>query len=102
MMTHGGITQGSKQGPIAFVIKINNLPSAANWDPNNQQTLRDGCDGETLLFMDNTTLSKVCDVSYHMSDTCFGNSQKNVERVAYFAHQETMEVNGKKMQRNYH
>ena len=96
MITHFGITQGSKLGPIAFIIKINDLPLATNWDPTDEQNLSNGCDGETVLFMDDTTLSKVCDVSNHISGTCLGNSQTNVERVACFAHQERMELNAKK------
>ena len=50
MTTHGGILQGSKLGPIVLIIKISDLPSATNWDPNNQQNLRDDdCDGETFM-----------------------------------------------------
>ena len=90
MITHGGIPQGSKLGPI------NDLSLATNWDPNDEQNLSNGCDGETVLFMDDTTLSEVCDVSNHISGTCLGNSQTNVERVACFAHQERMELNVKK------
>ena len=96
MITHGGIPQGSKLGPIAFIIKINDLPPATNFDPNDEQNLSNGCDGETVLFMDDTTLSEVCDVSNHISGTCLGNSETNVERVACFAQQEKMELNAKK------
>ena len=78
------------------VIKINDLPSVTNWDTNSQHNLSNGRDGETLLFMDDTTLSEVCDVSNHTSGTCLGNSQINVDRVACFAHQERMELNAKK------
>ena len=96
MITHGGIPQGSKLGLIAFIIKVNDLPAATNWDPNDEQNLSNGCDGETVLFMDDTTLSEVCDVSNHISGTCLGNSETNVERVACFAQQERMELNAKK------
>ena len=60
MITHGGIPQGSKLGPVAFITKINDLPSATNWDPNDEQNLSNGCDGETVLFMDDTTLIPLC------------------------------------------
>ena len=96
MMSHGGIPQGSKLGPISFIIKINDLPSVTNWDPNNQHNLSNGREEETLLFRDDTTLPEVCDVSNHISGTCLGNSKKSVDRVVCFAHQERMELNAKK------
>ena len=46
--------------------------------------------------MDDTTFSEVCDVSNHISGTCLGNSQTNVERVACFAQQKRMELTAKK------
>ncbi len=49
-----------------------------------------------ILFMDDTILSEVWDVSNHTSGTCLGNFPKNVDRVACFAHEERMELNAKK------
>ena len=83
-------------GTHSFYAKINDLPSATNWDPKDEQNLSNGCDGETVLFMDDTTLSEVCDVSNRISGTCLGNSQTNVERVVCFAPQERMELHAKK------
>jgi hypothetical protein len=32
MEINGGVPQGSKLGPIAFIIKTNQLPSVTNWE----------------------------------------------------------------------
>ena len=52
MEIDGDIPQGSKLGPIAFIIKINQLPSSTNCN-SAETTKQDGIDkGETVMFMD--------------------------------------------------
>ena len=50
------------------------------------------------MFMDDTTLSKVLDISNHLTGTwrLIGNTQRNVDSVIQFAIDERMELNGNK------
>jgi hypothetical protein len=67
MEINGGVHEGSKLGPIAFIIKINQLPSVTNWETTNQN-----------YYL--PTLSEVIEVSHHTSGTSIGKTQ-NVENV---------------------
>ena len=91
----GGVPQGSKLGPIAFIIKINQLPTSII--PNNQdQTCNAVEDQDVVMFMDDTTLSEVINVSDHLGGISIGNTQMNVDKVVQFAKDEGMELNYKK------
>ena len=69
----GGIPQGSKLGPLAF-IKINQLLKANVVEtPNDDQNGRSD-QKDIVIFMDDTTLSEVIDVTEHVSGNCIGNS----------------------------
>ena len=90
----GGIPQGSKLGPLAFIIKIKQLANVVE-TPNDDQN---GCSDQKdiVIFMDDTTLSEVIDVTNHVSGNCIGNSQSTVNNIIRFTENEQMELNAKK------
>jgi hypothetical protein len=84
----GGVPQGSKIGPIAFTIHINDLPLIIS--PINPE------DEDISLFMDDTTLSEVIDITQHVSNCPIRNSQRNVDNILQFTRNQNMELNRKK------
>ena len=86
----GGVPQIRKLGPIAFVIKINMLPSVI------EQVVAQGVnddvvvDENTILFMHDTTSWKALDVHNH------GNISKKIDLVKDFAESEKMKLNPEK------
>jgi hypothetical protein len=73
-----GGAQGSKIGPLAFIVHINDLPSVVqSSDDDNSDTVS--------MFMDDTTMSEVLNViSDHISGESIGNSQRNLDSVLQF------------------
>lgn len=74
-----GILQRSKLGPMAFIIKINHLHMVVGTDNVGQNISSD--EEDTVIFMDDTTLPEVIDVSNHSSGSPVGNVQNNVDNA---------------------
>ena len=96
---NGGVPQGSKVGPIAFIIQINQLPSVIRDEMN--LILATNNEGHVVIedetmFMDDTTMFEVLDVSGHISGTEIGGLPSMVNKVQKFTIEEKMELNLKK------
>ena len=90
----GGIPQGSILRPLAFIIKINQLANVVKTpsDDHNAGSSQE----DIVIFMDDTTLSEVIDVTNHVSGNSIGNSQSTVNDITRFTEKEQMELNAKK------
>jgi hypothetical protein len=86
---NGGIPQGSKIGPLAFVIKINSLEQACLENDSNM----------VVIYMDDTTLSEILDVSQHSSGDQIGNMQEQLNSVTEWSKDQDM-ILQVKVQRN--
>ena len=56
-------------------------------------------DGDTILFMDDTTSWEALDVHYHVSGMEIGNIPKKIESVKTFAENEKMVLDAKKVKK---
>lgn len=91
----GGVSQGGKLGPIAFILKINNLPHITI--PNKQEWQGDASEyPDTVMFVDDTAFSEISNAAQHISGSSIGNTQRNVNKLVEFAKEERMDLNGEK------
>ena len=82
----GGVPQGSKIVPPAFVIHINDLPSVIHSSENNNN------DDSSSMFMDDTTLFEIMSVSEQISGSVIGNSQRSLDSVVQFTKDNKMQL----------
>jgi uncharacterized spore protein YtfJ len=94
---NGGVPQGSKVGPIAFLIMKNELLTAIREELNLLHTSSDEgqlvIENGTIMFMDDSTLYEVLDVTNHVLGTQIGCLPRKVKRVQKFTNDEKMELN---------
>ena len=80
---YGGIPQGSKIVPLAFVIKITSL----------EQVCLENDINMVVIYMDDTTLSEILDVSQHSSGDQIGNMQEQLNSVTEWSKDQDMILN---------
>ena len=83
---NGGIPQGSKIGPLAFIIKVNSLGQASLENDSNM----------VVIYMDDFTLSEILDVSHHVSVEQIGNMQDQLNSVIEWSEDQEMVLNSEK------
>ena len=92
----GGVPQGSKIGPIliAFIIKINNLPAVIREEMSQiMATNSEACsvvDDDIIMFMGDSTLYEMLDVSTHTSGMPIGGLLAKINRIVKFTEDEKM------------
>jgi hypothetical protein len=93
----GGVPQGSKVGPTASTVKINNLPAVIRNEMSRiMSTSSEACaiiEDDTIMFMDDSTLYKVLDVSNHISGMPIGGLLGKINRVVKFTEDEKIMLN---------
>ena len=91
-MINGGVPQGSRIGPLAFVY-INGLEGAVSTYSESSQTNSSISANDLTLFMDDSTLSEVMNVRDHVSGMQVGNMVDDIMKVMDFATLEKMKLN---------
>jgi hypothetical protein len=96
----GGVPQCSKVGPTAFIIKINNLPAVIRDEMSRIMATSSEAfaiiEDDTIMFMDDSTLYEVLDVSDHISGMPIGGLLGEINMVVKFTEDEKITLNLKK------
>ena len=86
---NGGVPQGSKIGPLAFIIKINGLEEVCKGISNNEKDT-------VILYMDDSTLSEILSTASHVSGEQIGKMQLRLDAVVNWSNSQDMVLNGEK------
>ena len=86
------------KGVSCYCVYNKNNQLSTSIIPNHQDQICNAGveDQDVAMFMDDTTLSEVINVSDHLDGNSIGNTQMNVYKVVQFAKDEGMELNCKK------
>ena len=87
-IAHGGVPQGSKTGPVAFIVHINGFPlmlkqSVITHSEDMQKSDEDDDDG-TIIFMDDAIIAEIIDIKNHIAGEAIGNAERNMMEVMKF------------------
>ena len=86
---NAGVPQGSKIGPFSFIAKINGLPDVAVTDNSTNKE-------SVSMFIDDTTLSEILNLTNYKSHQPIGNMELNINRISTFCSDQRMVLNTKK------
>ena len=97
-IVHGRVLQGSKIGPVAFIVHINGLPlmlkqSVITHSEDMQKSDED--DDDRTIFMDDTIISEIIDIKNHIAGEAIGNAERNMMEVMKFTKLKIREWNSK-------
>ena len=99
-MINGGVPQGCRIGPLAFVVYINGLQGVVSTYSESSQTnssiSANDNDKDLTLFMDDLTLSEVMNVRDYVSGMQVGSIPDDIMKVMAFATLQKMKLNLKK------
>ena len=99
LAVHGGVPEGNRIGPVAFIVHINCLPLVLKQPEINHgdvSEVSDDSDDDVTIFMDDTTISEIIDIKNHIPGNAIGNTERNMTKVMNFTKQQKMELNLKK------